>query len=644
MKFSIDRIIIKNRSPFQNDIDLSFKDNGITVLTSVNGKGKTTLLSYIMDAWVELTRDVYSNTYKDKENSYYRISSFLFDMDSSKPSMVYIRFKNGDKHFDYIDIRNKCTEDNYLSMVPFEDRIPFKAFSDDLNERGLTKKVSLTAIPSEIKDVFNNNVVAYFPSYRYEVPNYLNEPYNVKLSFNVKNRFSNELPNPLEVITGMNSLVNWIMDVVIDGELYKQTQVIDGKSIDFTPENKIWISLQQILKEALSSKYPDGNVRFAVGKRNKGASRVSIVKSDDSTVLCPTIFNLSTGEMALICIFAEILRQGDNLFNGVTNKDIQGIVLVDEIDKHLHIKLQKESLPRLLKAFPNVQFVLSSHSPFLNMGLADDCQERSSIIDFDNDGIAVAPTNNAVYQEAYDVFLKERNNYATKLNSLRDEMNRLTRPIVITEGKTDLKHILKAMEKLGIERRFDILQPEEQPEGCSSVDSIINNISKTKIIGQSHKVIAIFDRDVQKYVSLYPDPYKRLDNNVFAFCIPCPESRKKEGRTNISIEYLYSDDEIHALLPNNTHLFFGNEFTNDSTRKCISNPSLRLNNKNGAGEDRIVENNGGQAVYDTQYINHLAKKIEFADAIQHNDIEISHESWENFRPIIDIINLIIDDA
>ena len=29
MKFSLDRIIIKNRSPFQNDLDLSFKENGI---------------------------------------------------------------------------------------------------------------------------------------------------------------------------------------------------------------------------------------------------------------------------------------------------------------------------------------------------------------------------------------------------------------------------------------------------------------------------------------------------------------------------------------------------------------------------------------------------------------------------------------
>ena len=642
MKFSLDRIIIKNRSPFQNDIDLSFKENGIIVLTSVNGKGKTTLLSYIMDAWVELTRSVYTNSYKNKETSYYRISSSLFDMDSSKPSMVYIRFKYGDKFFDYIDIRNKCTNEDYLSMVSFEDRIPYGEFSEELNERGLTKKVSSTIKTPEIKSIFDSNVVSYFPSYRYEVPSYLNDPYNVKLSFNVSNRFSTELPNPIEVITDITGLVNWIMDIVIDGELYRQTHVINGINIDLTPEKRIWNSLQQILRESLSSKYPDGKVRFAIGKRNRGASRVSIVSVDDSDELCPTIFNLSTGELALICIFAEILRQGDNLYNGIINENIQGIVLVDEIDKHLHIKLQKESLPKLLKAFPNVQFVLSSHSPFMNMGLADECLERSTIIDFDNGALNVAPTNNAVYQEAYEVFLKERNDYATKLASLHNEMNLLTRPIVITEGKTDIKHILKAMEKLGIERRFDILTAEDQPDGWSNVDSLINNISKTRVIGQSHKVIAIFDRDVSKLVAQYPDPYKRLDNNVFAFCIPCPESRKKEGRTNISIEYLYSDEEIHTLLPNNTRLYFGHEFKNNSTRQCISDPTLRLNEKNGAGEDKIIENNGGQAVYDASFVNHLAKKNEFADAIQNEDIKISQESWENFRPIINIINSIID--
>ncbi len=43
---------------------------------------------------------------------------------------------------------------------------------------------------------------------------------------------------------------------------------------------------------------------------------------------------------------------------------IEGIVLIDEVDLHLHIKLQKDILPQLIKLFPKVQFIVSSHSPF----------------------------------------------------------------------------------------------------------------------------------------------------------------------------------------------------------------------------------------------------------------------------------------
>ena len=70
-------------------------------------------------------------------------------------------------------------------------------------------------------------------------------------------------------------------------------------------------------------------------------------------------------------------------------------------------------------------------------------------------------------------------------------------------------------------------------------------------------------------------------------------------------------------------------------------PDLRLNTKDGLGKDKIVENNGGQAVYDKDFNNHLAKKEEFVEAIVNDQIEISQESWENFRPTIDLINQII---
>lgn len=56
-------------------------------------------------------------------------------------------------------------------------------------------------------------------------------------------------------------------------------------------------------------------------------------------------------------------------------KQTEGIVLIDEIDLHLHPKWQREVVGRLLDTFPKVQFVASSHSPFIIQSLygRNDC-------------------------------------------------------------------------------------------------------------------------------------------------------------------------------------------------------------------------------------------------------------------------------
>lgn len=70
--------------------------------------------------------------------------------------------------------------------------------------------------------------------------------------------FSGYLPNPIEVISGLPQLANWIMDVVLDWEIYKQTQNFDFggevKTIDVTPEHRIFMNINQILSSTLSSK------------------------------------------------------------------------------------------------------------------------------------------------------------------------------------------------------------------------------------------------------------------------------------------------------------------------------------------------------------------------------------------------------
>lgn len=43
----------------------------------------------------------------------------------------------------------------------------------------------------------------------------------------------------------------------------------------------------------------------------------------------------------------------------------EGIVLIDEVETHLHLELQRLVLPLLTQLFPNIQFIVTTHSPFV---------------------------------------------------------------------------------------------------------------------------------------------------------------------------------------------------------------------------------------------------------------------------------------
>lgn len=624
-------IIFYNRAPFDK-LHLSFEEKSITVLTAVNGKGKTTILSYIMDAWVEMTRDAFRQTYKDKEDDYYRISAGIHLIDANAPSFVYIRFVHNDKPYDYLDYRNGLTKELYEEQVKLEDRIRYDDIKSTVNNNSSAKIVDGRLKKEIITEVFNNQVMTYMPSYRSEIPNYLSEAYKTKWEHDIAMRFTGNLRNPLEVTEGFPRLANWLLDLLLDCVLKEQFT----KSA--VPETAVWNNMNTILRKALISKYPDENVRFAVSNRGKGAERISVYKNNASIPLYPSIFGLSTGEQSMIMMFGEIIRQADKLHNNIPLERIEGVVLIDEIDKNLHLRLQKEELPVLMQLFPKVQFIVTSHSPFLNMGLADKAQGRTTIVDLDNGGVMTTPTNNEVYQDTYELFLNERNRFAVEYEKVKGILKQLERPVVITEGKTDIKHILKAMEVLGIERQFDVINEVEQPDGDGDLKTIIKNLCKIK---QNRKVIAVFDRDNPNVTKEIDDPYKDYGNNVYAMRIKCPQCRIDEGRTSISIEYMYTDDEIHSVLPDGHQLFFGNEFSTNSRRRHLTRTELFLADRKGCGEDKIIENNGGQAVFDNDDNNILAKKEDFANAVANGDVAISQQSWENFRATIDVINQII---
>lgn len=74
---------------------------------------------------------------------------------------------------------------------------------------------------------------------------------------------------------------------------------------------------------------------------------------------------LSDGFAAALDIVADIIikmQTGNSLTRDYLK---EGIVLIDEIETHLHLGLQKIIMPLLTQVFPNVQFIVTTHSPFV---------------------------------------------------------------------------------------------------------------------------------------------------------------------------------------------------------------------------------------------------------------------------------------
>ena len=76
------------------------------------------------------------------------------------------------------------------------------------------------------------------------------------------------------------------------------------------------------------------------------------------------LHEMADGYAAFLDIYMELLMRFENSENEV-EYDTPAIVLVDEIETHLHVELQKRILPFLTKMFPNVQFITATHSPFV---------------------------------------------------------------------------------------------------------------------------------------------------------------------------------------------------------------------------------------------------------------------------------------
>ena len=95
---------------------------------------------------------------------------------------------------------------------------------------------------------------------------------------------------------------------------------------------------------------------------NEETFRFSLIVKDRE----PFDFNTaSDGFSAILDIIIDLILRMQLQDKRVTEFLVPGIVLIDEIENHLHLELQKKVLSILTELFPNIQFIVTTHSPFV---------------------------------------------------------------------------------------------------------------------------------------------------------------------------------------------------------------------------------------------------------------------------------------
>ncbi len=340
-QIKLQSVNLKNIGHFE-DIQINFNEK-ITCIIAENGLGKTSILTSIAVAISGINANSILNNREYEAYSIIRkklkIEKIKDELIDEKLSTVYI--KEGQIKLDYkIDKKPHCNEIHFLKPEGIEN-IKVSDNSDDENS---------FAINTGKNGNYFHNLILGFPQgqVRYK---------------------SKDLGFQKDLRPNISDIYNLI------------TGSEDDKLISFSKWiNKVYSENGQNIKHHQITKIFE-IISKIVSSENENAINLKSIKLDDfgDPVLIVTtpenpngipIELLSQGltnVFTWICYFMQRIYEHYGEF--VNIEKIHAIVIIDEIDKYLHPKWQKKILQVLLEFFKKTQFIITTHSPLVLMGL-----------------------------------------------------------------------------------------------------------------------------------------------------------------------------------------------------------------------------------------------------------------------------------
>ena len=354
---------------------------------------------------------------------------------------------------------------------------------------------------NKLWDIFSRNCVIYFPANRFEEPAWLNEE-NLKSHAEYMDLTHTRGYTNRKVInySSLRENQNWLFDLaydqfVIEGRLTK-VQIPFGRSgqvqerlamVNVSGKSSLMNEIARMVVQEVVR-----NMQGATFKIGPRQNRVVSLQGSSGNIV-PNIFQLSSGETALLNLFISILRDFD--LSGATFSEageIKGVVVVDEIDLHLHAVHQHEILPGLMRMFPKVQFIVTTHSPLFVLGMAERFGEEGFAVYRMPEGQQISPEEFAEFGAAYQAFTAT----SKFADDIRVAVKDAQSPILYMEGETDVKYLKRAAELLG--QQWVIEGIEVRPGGgIPGLKTIWSTISKLPVDLVVRKVVLLYDCDHQ---------------------------------------------------------------------------------------------------------------------------------------------------
>lgn len=539
-------IHVRNIGPLEKlDLELELREDlnpKHVILVGKNGSGKTYTLSYIADSFFELAKSEYQDAVKAQTSTfspYFKIVSGndINTKTINKSAAAYLRYQND----------HNSAEIHYCEKIGQIDsaRDLLNLYSNKINinegDGGDDKKIFTQT--KDIKSLFSNTIV-FFPSFRKVVPHWLNLKAPTEELFDIETKYGGNLGKEIMCVDTFQKNIQWMLDVILDSALLpaeldyianqgERQLVINNKHAI----NNAYRNINTIFKIVLDNE----EIFLKTGLRNQSSSRLSI--HDRNGIVVPTLEQLSTGQLVLLNFFITIIRHADlkNLNNSIHLNNIEGIVVVDEIDTHLHTKHQSEILPKLIKLFPKIQFIMTSHSPLFVLGMEKEFgSDNVQLIDLPS-GMNITSERFGEFEESFNFY----KNTSTFEEALHQKIQETKKPLILVEGETDVKYLKKALQ---IFKKTDLLnQIEIEEAGISEKGGSKNSGQDCLRKGFeflvankntfNRKVLFLFDCDINNFK-------EQKEGHLFKIKTPQNDSNKivLSGVENLLPENLFTEN------------------------------------------------------------------------------------------------------